>query len=222
MVTQIFRFITAAVLFTACETSTGNPSSKSSKSKAKIIFKDKKGSDGSLELDSTIFEKHLTKLKTFAAANNYTTQYAMLVDLGMHSGAKRFFLVNLVSGKILHSGLVTHGSSPSALQPGQRQYSNVNGSLCSSLGRYKIGAPYQGQFGLAYKLYGLDKTNSNAFARFIVLHSHSCVPDVETEEWICQSWGCPTVSPNFLKTISSYIDKSAKPMLLEMYDSGEK
>ncbi|MEO7312913.1 MAG: murein L,D-transpeptidase catalytic domain-containing protein [Chitinophagaceae bacterium] len=216
---SILLFLSVA----ACQSSTGNPTG-TKKNPAKIILKEKEkvGYDGSLQEDTAVFKRHILKLKQFAAANNYATQYAMVIDLGLHSGAKRFFMVRLSDGKTIHSGLVTHGSSPTSLAPGERAYSNTNGSLCSSLGRYKIGAAYQGIFGLAYKMYGLDTSNSNAFARAVVLHSHSCVPDEETDDAICQSWGCPTISPAFLQTIASYIDKSAKPILLEIYDSNRK
>ncbi|MES2774168.1 MAG: murein L,D-transpeptidase catalytic domain family protein [Bacteroidota bacterium] len=206
----------------ACQTSTGNPPT-TKKNAAKIMArkKEKTGYDGTLQPDSSVFKKHVQSLKKFAAANGYSTQYAMVIDLGLHSGAKRFFMVRLSDGKALHAGLVTHGSSPSVLQPGERAYSNVEGSLCSSLGRYKIGISYQGTFGLAYKMHGLDTSNNHAFARAVVLHSHECVPDIETEDAICQSWGCPTISPAFLQTISSYIDKSSRPVLMEIYDSNK-
>ena len=209
-----------ALLITACQTSSGIP--PATKNPATIIaIAEKNGSDGILRPDSSFFKTHLQKLKKYAAANGYSTKYAMLVDLGIHSGTKRFFMVRLNDEKIIHAGLVTHGSSPTVLQPGERTYSNVNGSLCSSLGRYKIGVSYQGTFGLAYKLHGLDTSNSNAFARAVVLHSHSCVPDDETTDAICQSWGCPTISPAFLQTISSYINASGKPILLEIYHSNK-
>jgi L,D-transpeptidase catalytic domain len=208
----------AVLLIAACQTSSGIP--PATKNPATIIaVAEKNGSDGILQPASSIFKTHLQKLKKYAAANGYATKYAMLVDLGIHSGAKRFFVVRLSDDNIIHAGLVTHGSSPTVLQPGERTYSNVTGSLCSSLGRYKIGVSYQGTFGLAYKLHGLDTSNSNAFARAVVLHSHSCVPDEETTDAICQSWGCPTISPAFLQTISSFIDASARPVLLEIYDS---
>lgn len=212
--------IAIAALITACQTSSGIP--PATKNPATIIaVAEKNGSDGVLRPDSSIFKTYLQKLKKYAAANGYATKYAMLIDLGLHSGAKRFFMVRLSDEKILHAGLVTHGSSPTVLQPGERTYSNVTGSLCSSLGRYKIGVRYQGTFGLAYKLQGLDTSNNNAFARAVVLHSHSCVPDDETTDAICQSWGCPTISPAFLQTIRSYFDASAKPILLEIYDSNK-
>jgi hypothetical protein len=53
----------------------------------------------------------------------------------------------------------------------------------------------------------------------VVLHAHSCVPDDENAPLpICQSNGCPTVSPNFLQTLAAYIDKSKKPVLLWIYE----
>ena len=207
------------VLLISCQTSTGNPPSKKVP-EPELLPIAEKGTDGTLTLDTAIFQKRIISLKKYAAANGYSTQYAMLLDFALHSGSKRFFVVQLNTGKIIKAGLVTHGSSPTAMQDGERQYSNANGSLCTSLGKYKIGVHYQGTYGLAYKLHGLDTSNNHAFSRAVVLHSHSCVPDTETPQAICQSWGCPTVSPDFLTTIAGYIDKSAKPVLMEMYDSG--
>jgi hypothetical protein len=86
------------------------------------------------------------------------------------------------------------------------------------LGKYKVGYSYNGRFGLAYKLYGLDKTNDKAFERFVVLHSHDCVPETEVKDDICQSDGCPTVSPGFLQYLKPIINASKKPVLLWIYE----
>jgi hypothetical protein len=86
------------------------------------------------------------------------------------------------------------------------------------LGKYKIGIPYQGRFGLAYKLYGLEKTNNKAFERYVVLHSHDCVPNTEVADEICQSDGCPTISPSYLQYLKPIIDESKKPVLLWIYE----
>jgi hypothetical protein len=45
------------------------------------------------------------------------------------------------------------------------------------------------------------KQDNNAFKRFVVLHSHECVPETEVQDEICQSDGCPTVSPQFLQQL---------------------
>jgi hypothetical protein len=98
-------------------------------------------------------------------------------------------------------------------------FSNTDGSGCSSLGKYRIGSPYAGRFGLAYKLIGLDKTNDQAFRRSIVLHAYNCVPETETDPYpICNSLGCAMVSPGFLRSLQPVIDGSPRPILLWIFN----
>ncbi len=160
---------------------------------------------------------HAASINKYAKANGCNTQYCFLVDMKVASGKNRFFVYNLAKDSVEIEGLVTHGSGKTSSSG--IQFSNAAGSLCTSLGKYKIGNSYTGKFGLAYKLYGLDATNSNAFNRFVVLHSHSCVPNEETAPFpICESWGCPTVAPSFLTALTKYIDKADKPVLLSIYN----
>ncbi len=137
--------------------------------------------------------------------------------MSLPSGQKRFFIYDLQKDSIQNAGLVTHGRCNQEWLEG-RKYGNTIGSGCTSLGRYKIGHAYKGRFGLAFKLYGLDKTNDNAFKRFVVLHSHDCVPEREVSNEICQSDGCPTVSPGFLKQLEIPIKRSEKPVLLWIFN----
>jgi hypothetical protein len=155
--------------------------------------------------------------KDFITEHGYNPQYCFLVDMKQPSGKKRFFVYNLLKDSIEIAGLVTHGSG-SDNGTGKLVFSNGKNSNCTSLGKYKAGKPYRGNFGLAYKLYGLDDTNSNAFERFVVLHSHTCVPDEEVSPLpICVSLGCPTVSPAFLNKLKEYLDGSGQPILLWIY-----
>lgn len=157
-----------------------------------------------------------TAISQYAKEHGYNSEYCFMADMKIESGKKRFFVYNLKTDSIESAGMVTHGSGK--LQSDEIQFSNTANSLCTSLGRYKIGNAYTGKFGLAFKLYGLDNTNSNAFNRFVVLHAHSCVPNEETAPFpICESWGCPTVAPAFLQELKTYIDKSKKPILLSIY-----
>lgn len=59
--------------------------------------------------------------------------------------------------------------------------SNVDGSHCSSNGKYIIGERGYSNWGINvnYKMHGLEKTNSNTFRRQIVLHSWEKVADKE-------------------------------------------
>lgn len=166
---------------------------------------------------------HKLRLKTnslreYARSHQFNTQFCFLIDMSLPSGSNRFFVYNLDKDSLADAGLVTHGRCNEDWLQG-RKFSNRVGGGCTSLGKYKVGTPYHGKFGLAYKLHGLDSTNSNAFKRFVVLHSHSCVPNGEVDPYpICQSDGCPTVSVAYLKKLAALIDGSKRPVLLYIFE----
>jgi hypothetical protein len=157
-------------------------------------------------------------LKKFAKENGYDTSYAFLGNMGMISSRKRFFVVNLVTMQVEQAGLVSHGRGQGKSRY-DRQYSNSLESKCTSLGRYKIMGKYEGSYGLAYRMAGLDSSNDNAHKRNIVLHSMGCIPDTENNGPACISEGCPAVSVNFLSQLSKIIDGRRKPVLLWVFDS---
>ena len=162
-------------------------------------------------------DRKANEIKSYAQQNGYSTRYCFLVDLGMESGLKRFFVYDLLNRTVAYSGLVAHGSCEENFLK-MAKFSNEPGGECTSLGLYKVGYSYYGQYGKAYKLYGLQSSNSNAFKRAIVLHGNNFVPEEETyPKPICNSSGCPMVSFTFLKTLSSIIDASSKPLLLWVY-----
>ncbi len=157
-------------------------------------------------------------LKQYAKKNGFDTNYAFFSNMGMLSNKKRFFVINLATMEIEQSGLVAHGrgQGPSVYD---KQYSNQEGSKCTSLGRYKISNKYKGGYGEAYKMVGLDSTNKNAYSRNIVLHSMGCIPDKDGVMPACVSEGCPAVSTQFLSSLGKIIDSRKKPVLLWIFDS---
>lgn len=158
------------------------------------------------------------QIQGFTHQKNMSTEVCFLLDLRIHNGKKRFFVYDIQKDSILQSGLVTHGDCGERYLSTVR-YSNQPGSQCSSVGRYKVGVTYRGIFGKSYRLHGLDSSNSNALKRALVIHSHSCIPETEIyPDQICNSQGCTTVAPAFLKTLSSYIDRRKKPILLWVLD----
>ncbi len=159
-------------------------------------------------------------IAAYAKANNYNTERVFLLDMTLPSGKNRFFVYNLKKDEIEASSLVTHGFGSNKYDNDDPlEFSNVPESKKTSLGKYKIGKSYYGQFGLAYRLYGLDTSNSKAFERDIVLHSHKRVPDKEIfPGYIIVSAGCPTVSPAFLTKLDGYIKASPKPILMWIYN----
>ena len=155
--------------------------------------------------------------KKFAITNHLNSGICFLVDMKISSGRNRFFVYDLQKDSIISVGLVAHGSCDNGFQLNVN-FSNTINSGCTCLGKFKVGNSYIGKFGLAYKLYGLDSSNSNAYQRSIVLHSYKCVPEYETQPLpICNSRGCPMVSPGFLVQLKLIIGQSKKPILLWIY-----
>lgn len=159
---------------------------------------------------------HLRELKAYAAKNKYNLSYAFIADMRISILKKRFFVCDLRTEKIIDTAFVAHGIGSETFR-GELTFSNVPDSRSTSLGKYKIGNAYVGDFGFSYRLHGLDSTNNNALRRAIVLHAHSSVPDRETNFPICLSYGCPMVSKNFLQVLKGFISKQGStPILLSI------
>lgn len=168
------------------------------------------------------YEENLKKEAAFirrflGESSKYNSDVAFFLDMKIESGKNRFFIYDLKSNRITGKGLVAHGSGSETGILGKLTFSNVKNSNCSSLGKYAIGGSYSGSFGKAYKLYGLDKTNNNAFDRNIVLHKYFDVPFEEQPYPICNSLGCPMVNEKFFGVIEKLIDSSKKKIILMMY-----
>ena len=164
-----------------------------------------------------ILRSRVLEAKTFSKEKNFSTRYCFLVDMSIPSGKKRFFVYDFLINRIVYSGLVAHGSG-GIHYSAEPKFSNNPESDCTSLGKYKVGELYHGQYGRSYKLYGLEKTNSNAYKRAVVLHPYDCVPDDEIyPQGVCNSSGCTGVSPKFFDKLSVVINESQKPVLLWIY-----
>lgn len=161
-------------------------------------------------------QENAASIKSFLIKNHLNTDYCFMIDMKIPSGKNRFFVFNLNKDSVELAGLVAHGTGS---QKGDSMvFSNIPESKCTSLGKYKIGKPYNGTYGLAYKLYGLDTTNSNALKRFVVLHSYKFVPENEVYPLpICESYGCAMVAPKFLNSVKPYLDRAKQPVLLWIF-----
>lgn len=147
----------------------------------------------------------------------YNKDIVFLIDMRIKSGKNRFFIYDLKSSKILDQGLVANGSGSETNFKGDLKFSNEPNSKSTSLGKYSIGKFYNGKFGKAYKLHGLEETNSNAYLRNIVLHHYSAVPFQEQESYITNSQGCPMINELFFKKIEKIIDSSKSDIILDIY-----
>lgn len=159
-------------------------------------------------------KEKITELKTFIKGKNYNQDIAVFINYKIKSGKYRYFVYDFKNDKILQSAIVSHGSGSDTDIYGNLKFSNTENSYQSSLGKFEIKESYSGKFGKSYRLDGLDKTNSNARSRAIVLHSLGCVSDLESDQPACLSLGCPMLSPKSFKETAKYIDISDKTMIL--------
>lgn len=163
-------------------------------------------------------KSHSKILKNYAAKHGYNTNFCFLIDMGLPCGKNRFFVYDLQHDSLKYAGLVAHGSGNKAFVM-KVDFSNTVSSGLTSLGKYKISYQYTGRFGSAYKLNGLDTSNSNAFERNVVLHAYGCVPDNEPYPLpICNSLGCIMVSYHFLEKLGKEITKTKQPILMWVYE----
>lgn len=124
-----------------------------------------------------------------------------LADFSSPSWTPRFHLVDLVNDEVA-SLLTAHGRGSDPAHTGWlRSFSNDVGSNASSHGAYATGAQYDGKYGRAMRLAGLDPENSNAERRAIVIHQAWYVSDDMIAKYgkLGRSEGCFALSDQGLQ-----------------------
>ena len=161
----------------------------------------------------------------FCESKNFNTDFCILIDMGLHSGLKRFFIYDFKKNEISQQYLVGHGCGNSSWSADDTRenpsFSNEDNSHLSSLGKYKLGARGYSNWGvnIKYLMHGLEETNNNALKRIIVFHSWEKMSDEEAyPKGSPEGWGCPTVSNNAFKEIDPLIMNSKKPILMWIYN----
>lgn len=183
-----------------------------------LFFDSNSLGEAAFEFDTARFNSRLNEVQSMISKNSkYNQEVAFFIDMKVKSGKNRFYVYDLKSDKILHQGMVAHGSGSETSVKGILKFSNVINSKSTSLGTYSVGKQYYGKFGKAYRLHGLEETNSNAFVRSIVLHHYTAVPFAEQDYYIVNSQGCPMVNELFFKKLSKIIDASKQDILLDIY-----
>jgi len=121
-------------------------------------------------------------------------RYLTIIDFSQPSSQKRFYLIDLSQLEIIHQTYCSHGRNSGGLKA--TKFSNVSGSYQSSLGFYLTDNSYSGKFEVALRLDGLEKCNSKARERAIVMHG----ADYATEDFLNKnnnvlgrSLGCPAL-----------------------------
>ena len=172
--------------------------------------------DYAMSLRSRVAER-AEELLHFCKERGYNQHIALFVDLSRHSGRSRFVVWSFEERRALLQCPVSHGSgSPkSHVRSAYACLSNEDGSHLSSVGHALIAERYEGRYGVAYRLDGLDDTNSNLRPRCVVLHgwghttSFPIFPLATTG-----SWGCPVLSRRMMHRVDKILKNESRVVLL--------
>lgn len=174
--------------------------------------------------DTASLQEKAIEALDFCKKNNYNTEYCILIDMKIHSGKNRMFLWNFKTNSIERQALCAHGCGKGNNQStgATPVFSNTEGSYCTSLGKYKLGARAYSQWGINvhYKMHGLENTNNNAYKRIIVFHSHTPVPDMPIYPvHLPMGWslGCPVTSNAMMEYMDKKLQNTKKPTLMWIY-----
>jgi hypothetical protein len=142
----------------------------------------------------------------------------------IHSGKNRMFVWDFKNKKIERKSLCAHGCGKDEKKStgATPLFSNEIGSLLTSLGKYRIGSRAYSKWGIHvhYKMHGLEKTNSNAYNRYIVLHSYFAVPGKETfpsHLSLGMSEGCPVTDDATMYYLDEKLKDCKKSTLIWIY-----
>ena len=127
----------------------------------------------------------------------WKTDIAAIADFSLPSSLPRFHFANLEAGTV-RSFLVAHGRGSDPQHDGWLKYfSNSPGSNATSRGAYITYEWYTGKYGTSIRLGGLDRDNSAALQRYIVMHSAWYAESEMLAKWgkLGRSDGCFAMAP---------------------------
>ncbi|MGA9333905.1 MAG: murein L,D-transpeptidase catalytic domain family protein [Rudaea sp.] len=125
------------------------------------------------------------------------TRTLSVIDYSRPSIQPRLWVFDLARRRLLFEELVAHGRNSGANRA--RHFSNVPGSLMSSIGVFVTSETYVGHNGYSLRLRGLDPGfNDHAFERDIVMHAARYVNSTLASSLgrLGRSFGCPALRPS--------------------------
>lgn len=169
-----------------------------------------------MSLRSRVAER-ADELLDYCRSNGYNSRIALFVDLSLHSGRRRFVVWSFEQQRPILCCPVSHGSGAqrSHVRSRYAEVSNEDGSHLSSIGRALIAERYEGSYGVAYRLDGLDDTNSNLRSRCVVLHGWEYTTSFPIYPLATVgSWGCPVLSTRMMRRVDEILKNESNVVLL--------
>ncbi|MDX9905021.1 MAG: murein L,D-transpeptidase catalytic domain family protein [Bacteroidales bacterium] len=155
------------------------------------------------KLDYSIFRRALVGISLLDAPRK---DILTIIDYTKPSSARRFFVIDLVNGKLLYQTLVAHGKNSGEISC--NRFSNREHSLQSSPGFFLTAESYSGRHGYSLRLDGMEPgLNDQARERAIVIHGadYVCQRYVDDFGYIGRSFGCPALPLELNQTIIDLI-----------------
>jgi hypothetical protein len=160
-----------------------------------------------INLRPEVLELALEAYEQAVAGGHVRRPILTIIDYELPSYQQRLWVIDMVTGRLLHQEWVAHGMGKPRGSGGTMEealsFSNEGGTLKSSLGLFVTAETYYGRHGYSLKLDGLEEgVNDNARERLIVLHSAHYVSEGRADDrLIGRSWGCPAVRPGIGKVL---------------------
>lgn len=146
-----------------------------------------------------------------------------VVDFSLPSSHRRLFILDLENEEVLMNTYTSHADASDPDHDGIPEiFSNVSGSLKSSVGFMSTESTYTGTFGYSLRIRGYDpKLNSNVLARAIVMHGFSGLDPVRAI-WgnVSTSEGCFMISNMESGRFWNMEDKPMSDLAIEMLKPG--
>ena len=162
------------------------------------------------------FSSRAAELYAFCQERGFNTRVALIMDIGRHSGRRRFVVWDFQQGRALYSFPASHGSG-SALSHVRSAYakcSNEDGSHLSSIGKCLIAERYEGRYGVAYRLDGLEESNSALRARCVVLHGWRYTTSFPIYPFsTVGSWGCSVLSRRAMRKVDEILQREERVVM---------
>lgn len=165
----------------------------------------------------SVFEKAMSGYYKLKESGKVSNPVLTIIDFDLSSTAKRMWILNMDSKKVLFNTYVAHGQKTGV--EFANKFSNKVNSHMSSLGFYVTGETYYGKNGLSLFIDGMEKgINSNARKRYVVIHGADYAEPsfIKRNGRLGRSYGCPAVpnkiAKNLINTIKGesvvYINKN--------------
>ena len=157
------------------------------------------------ELNPQALKSALNAMQCAVNSGARQARHLAVIDYSQPSTARRLWIFDLRSKKLVLRDLVAHGQKSG--ENFATQFSNRLGSYQSSLGLFRTQESYEGSHGYSLRMDGLEPGfNDRARDRAIVIHAADYVNPLWSQRQgrIGRSQGCPAVRPEIARRV---IDK---------------